>query len=255
MKYLLWLAVVAALILGNLGSAQAQGELVVIAAGGGRGALEQLIAGFELKSGYKVTATFGSGPGTNQKVAGGEAFDVAVVQSPYPDVLASRNVAAGGGTPLANFALAVGVRQGAPKPDISTPEAVKRMLLAAPSVACADASTGSAAGVSCNALLKKLGITEQVQPKIKVAQGGGVGAMALVAKGEADVGLAFVTEMKTSGIDVVGPLSREISPPPVLVGFVSAHTKNSSAAKALLEYLSAPGAAAVYKAQGMQPGP
>jgi molybdate transport system substrate-binding protein len=254
MKYLLWSAVVA-LVLGNLGTARAQGQLVVIAAGGGRGALEQLIAGFESKSGYKVTATFGSGPGTNQKVAGGEPFDVAVVQSPYPDVLASGNVTTGAGTPLANFALAVGVRQGAPKPDISTPEAVKRMLLAAPSVACADASTGSAAGVSCNELLKKLGITQQVQPKVKIAQGGGVGAMALVAKGDAEVGLAFVTEMKSSGIDIVGALSREISPPPVLVGFVSSHTKNPAAAKALLEYLSAPEAAAVYKSQGMQPGP
>jgi molybdate transport system substrate-binding protein len=254
MKYLFW-SVCIALILGNPSGVRAQGDLVVIAAGGGRGALEQLFTGFEHKSGYKVTATFGSGPGTNQKVAGGEAFDVAVVQSPYPDVLASGNVASGAGTPLANFSLAVGVRQGAPRPDISTLEAVKRMLLAAPTVACADASTGSAAGVSCNELIKKLGIAGQVQPKLKIAQGGGVGAMALVAKGDAEVGLAFVTEMKNSGIDVVGPLSREISPPPVLVGFVSSHTKNSPAAKALVEYLSAPEAAAVYKSQGMQPGP
>jgi molybdate transport system substrate-binding protein len=254
MKYLLWPAVVA-LVLGNLGYARAQGELVVVAPGIGRAALEQLITGFERKTGYKVTVIFGNGVETNQKAARGEAFDVAVVQSPYPVVLASGNITGDKGTLLAKVPLAVAVRHGALKPDISTREAVKRMLLAAKSISGPDPSGGSATGVSGNEVLKKLGIAEQIQPKLKPYQGGSGGAVALVAKGEAEISLAFLTEMTNPGIDVVGPLPREISTYPALVGFVSSHTKDPKAANTLLDYLSTPEAAAVYKAQGMEPGP
>src|ERR1019366_3479093 len=184
-----------------------------------------------------------------QQVARGEAFDVPVVQPPYPEVLASGNVVASSATPLASVSVGVAVRQGAPKPDISTPEAVKRMLLAAGSISYPDAAGGAAAGVSFNETLKKLGIAEQMEPKIKRARGG-AGAMAMVAKGEADIGLTFLSQMNEPGIDVVGPLPREISTPTSLVGFVSAHAKDPVAAKALLDYLSSPDAAAVYKSQG-----
>ena len=92
-----------------------------------------------------------------------------------------------------------------------------------------------------------------MEAKLKRSQGG-AGAMAMVAKGEVEIGLTFMSEMEEPGIDIVGPLPREISPPTTLVGFVSTHAKDPAAAKALLDYLSSPEAAAVYKAQGMQPG-
>ena len=253
MKYLLSLTVIVALVLANSHSACAQSEVTLIAPGGIRAAIEQIIPDFERKTGDQVKATFGSGGGTKQQVVRGEAFDVPIVQPPYADVLASGNVVASSATPLASVAVGVAVRQGTPKPDISTPEAVRRMLLAAKSISYPDGAGGAAAGVSFDETLKKLGIAEQMQPKIKRAQGG-AGAMALVAKGEVDIGLTFLSEMKEPGIDVVGPLPREISTPTALVGFVSSHAKDPAAAKALLDYLSSPDAAAVYKAQGMQPG-
>ena len=253
MKFLLSSAAVVALVLGNAYSARAQSEVTLVAPGGIRTAIEQLIPSFEHKTGHKVKATFGSGLGTKQQVVRGEAFDVPIVQPPYPEVLASGNVVASSATPLASVSVGVAVRQGAPKPDISTPEAVKRMLLAAGSVSYPDAAGGAAAGVSFNETLQKLGIAEQMEPKLKRARGG-AGAMAMVAKGEAAVGLTFLSEMNEPGIDVVGPLPREISTPTSLVGFVSAHAKDPAAAKALLDYLSSPEAATVYKAQGMQPG-
>lgn len=257
MKVLHWSNVVAALVvalvLGCSPNARAEDEVTLIAPGGIRAAIEQLIPGFERKSGRKVKATFGSGLGTKQQVTRGEAFDVPVVQPPYPEVLASGNVVAGSATPLASVAVGVAVRQGAPKPDISTPDAVKRMLLAAKSIAYPDAAGGAAAGVSFNETLKKLGIAEQMEPKLKRAQGG-AGAMTAVAKGEVEIGLTFLSEMDVPGITVVGPLPREISTPTTLVGFVSSHAKDPAAAKALLEYLSSAEAAAVYTKQGMQPG-
>jgi molybdate transport system substrate-binding protein len=253
MKSLLSSAV-AVLVLGNSFSARAQGgEVTLVAPGGIRAAVEQLIPGFERKTGHKVKATFGSGLGTKQQVARGEAFDVPIVQPPYPEVLASGNVVAGSATTLASVAVGVAVRKGAAKPDISTPEAVKRMLLTAKSVSYPDAAGGAAAGVSFVETLAKLGIAEQMQPKLKRAQGGAA-AMAMVAKGEVEIGLTFLSEMSEPGIDAVGPLPREISTPTILVGFVSSHAKDAAAAKALVEYLSSPEAAAVYKAQGMQPG-
>jgi molybdate transport system substrate-binding protein len=245
--------VIVALLLINSYSARAQVEITLVAPGGIRAAIEQLIPGFESKTGYKVKATFGSGGGTKQQVVRGEAFDVPILQPPYPEVLASGNVVASSATPLASVAVGVAVRQGVPKPEISTPEAVKRMLLAAKSISYPDAAGGAAAGVSFNETLKKLGISEQMQPRIKRAQGG-AGAMALVAKGEVDIGLTFLSEMNEPGIDVVGPLPREISTPTMLVGFVSSHAKDPAAARALLDYLSSSDAAAVYTARGMQPG-
>ncbi|HEV3331280.1 MAG TPA: molybdate ABC transporter substrate-binding protein [Bryobacteraceae bacterium] len=233
--------------------ASAQSEVTLIAPGGIRAAVEQLIPGFEKKSGHKVKATFGSGLGTKQQVTRGEAFDVPIVQPPYPEVVASGNVITNSAKPLASVAVGIAVRQGAPKPDISTPDAVKRTLLAAKSVSYPNSAGGAAAGVSFEETLKKLGIAEQIEPRLKRAQGG-ANAMAMVAKGEAEIGLTFLSEMGEPGIDVVGALPKEISTPTTLVGFVSAHAKDPAAAKALLDYLSSPEAAAVYKAQRMQPG-
>ena len=253
MKCLL-LTAVAVLSLGSLYTAGAQSnEITLIAPGGIRDAVEQLIPGFEAKTGKKVKATFGSGLGTKKQVASGEAFDVPIIQPPYPEVLASGNVVAGSATPLASVSVGIAVRKGAAKPDISTAAAVKRTLLAAKSIAYPDPAGGAAAGVSFDQTLKKLGIAEQVESKLKRAQGG-AGAMAMAAKGEVEIGVTFVSEMGDPGVDIVGPFPKEIAPPTTLVGFVSSHAKDKGAAKALLDYLSSPATAPVYKAHGMQPG-
>ena len=252
MKTLSSWAAVAVMLCGAY-DARAQKEVTLIAPGGIRAAIEQLIPGFEQKTGYKVKATFGSGLGTKQQVARGEAFDVPVVQPPYPEVLASGNVVADSARPLASVALGMAVRPGAPKPDISTAEAVKRTLLAAKSVSYPNPAGGAAAGVTFDETLKKLGIAQQMESKLKRAQGG-ARAMEMVAKGEVEIGLTFVSEMNEPGIEVVGPLPEEIATPTRLVGFVSAHAKDPAAAKALLEFLSAPAAAGAYRAQRMEPG-
>jgi molybdate transport system substrate-binding protein len=261
MRRVILSSVAVAILIGISCSARAQTEVTLIAPGGIRSAVEQLAPGFEQKTGYKVNATFRSGGGTTQQVVRGDAFDVPIVQPPYPDVLASGNVVESSATPLASVAVGVAVKKGASKPDISTPEAVKKMLLAAKSIACPDAATGAAAGVSINDMLKKLGIAEQVEPKLKRVRGSGPGgagggdtAMAMAAKGEVEIGLTFLSEMNDPGIDRVGALPREISPRTALVGFISTHAKNPGAAKALLQYLSSPGTAAVYRALGMEPG-
>jgi molybdate transport system substrate-binding protein len=110
-------------------------------------------------------------------------------------------------------------------------------------------------------MLKKLGIDEQVEPKLKRVRGtgpggagGGTMVSGMVANGEAEIGMTFVSEMTDPGIDIVGVLPKEVSPWTPLVGYISTHSKNPEAAKALLKYLSSPDAVAAYKAAGMQPG-
>jgi molybdate transport system substrate-binding protein len=213
-----------------------------------------MIPAFEKKTGNTVKATFGSGNGTKQRVVKGDVFDVPVVQPPYPDVLASGNVVNNSETPLAHVAVGVAVRPGTPHPDISSPDAVRKMLLSAKAISYPDPKGGAAAGVSLEETLKKLGIADQMRPKIKLAQGG-AGAMAMLARGEVDIGLTFVSEIITEpGVEVVGALPDSISTPTRLVGFVDTHSHDPAAAKQLLEYLSSPDAAKVYRERGMVPG-
>jgi molybdate transport system substrate-binding protein len=252
MRYLLSSAVLA-LVVGSSSCAGAV-ELTLIGPGGIRAAASELIANFERKTGNTVKATFGSGGGTKERVVKGDAFDVPIVQVPYEDVIKSGHVVVASETPLANVSVGLAVRTGAPKPDISTADAVKKLLIGAKSIAYPNAATGAAAGVSFDETLKKLGIADEMKPKIKIAQGG-AGAMALLAKGEVEYGLTFVSEIITEpGVEAVGPLPRDISTPTFLTAFLSADTKNAEAAKALISYLSSPEAAAVYKARGMLPG-
>jgi molybdate transport system substrate-binding protein len=248
-----WLSFIAVSVLAiSLGLyAQAPVEVTLLAPGSIRAATEAAIPAFEAKTGYKVKATFGSGGGTKQQIARGEQFDVPILQPPYPEVLASGNVVADSATPLASVSIGVAVKKGAPKPDISTPDAVKKMLLAAKSVSYPDA-TNAAAGISVNETLKQLGIADQLQGKTKFSQGGAA-AMTMVAKGETEIGLTFMGDMSDPGIDVVGALPKEISPPTEFVGFVHARAKDPAAARALLSYLASPEASAAYKTNRMQP--
>ena len=251
MKYLL-LSAAAVLVTFTPHSAGAD-EVTLVAPGGIRCPIDRMMPDFERSTGHKVKSTFGSGGATHEQVVGGGPFDVNIVQPPYQDVLASGNVVASSEKPLAAVTVVVGVRRGDPKPDISTPEAVKRMLLAAKAITYPDwaGGKGSYTGLSVDETQKKLGIFEQMQPKVKRVQG--VNAAQLLAKGEIDVALAFGSEMRsTDDLLVVGPLPREISTPTAFVGFVGARAKAPDAAKALLSYLSAPGAAAAYEACVMQ---
>src|SRR5579863_8215793 len=156
MKLLLSSAAIA-LALASAGTANAV-ELTLIAPGGFRQAGNQLIADFEKKTGNTVKATYGSGGGTKARVVKGEPFDVPVVQPPYQDVIASGHVVAASETPIANVSVGLAVRAGAPKPDISNAEALKKLLLSAKAIAYPNAANGAGAGVSFDETLKKLGI-------------------------------------------------------------------------------------------------
>jgi molybdate transport system substrate-binding protein len=252
MKHLLSSAVVL-LTLCHAYSAAAD-EVTLVAPGGMRCPIDRMVPDFERKTGHKVKPTIGAGGATHQQVVRGEAFDVPIVQPPYQDVIASGNVVTGSETPLATVAIVVAVKKGHPRPDISTPDAVKKMLLAAKAISYPDGAggRGGAAGVSFDDTQKKMGIFDEMQPKVKRVQG--VSLMKLLTQGDIDVAVTFASEIDDPDVDVIGPLPRAISTPTGLVGFVSSHAKAPEAAKALLSYLSSADAAVAYKACKMQPG-
>jgi molybdate transport system substrate-binding protein len=257
-KYLLWSLFVVALLLGNAFGARAQTEITLLAPGPIRGPLDKLIPGFESKTGDKVKVTYGQGSrdtppyGTRQLVARGQGLDVSIIFAPYPQAVSSGNVDPKSATTLMRILLGVTVKQGAPKPDISTPAAVKKMLLNATSIAIVDPAQGTLGGEAME-VLKKLGLTEQVKPKLKVLEGSPV-AEATVAKGEAELFLGpQVSDNLREGVQLVGALPHSVSTPTDVVGYVSAKAKDPKAAKAFLQYLKSPEAEAAYKAARMEP--
>ena len=258
MKY--WLSAIAVVILVPVGAhsarAQAQEELTVTIVGRGDEGFKELISRFEAKTGRKVTVKFPNYVASKETIIKGEPFDVGIVEFPHDaDVIASGNVVPGSATSVANGAMGLVVRKGAPKPDISTPAAVKRTLLAAKSIAYPDPEGGTAAsGVNIDMMLRRLGIAEQVKAKTKLTQGGGR-AMAMAASGEVEIGMTFHIGMYNNpNIDIVGTLPPEIAPPTPLIGFVSSHSKNPAAARELLAYLTSPDAAPTYRKYLLMPG-
>jgi molybdate transport system substrate-binding protein len=228
--------------------------LTLIAPGGIRTALEQLIPAFEKTSGHKVTPTFTSGGATKAKIIDGELIDVPVLQPPLDRVIASGNVVASSETPIATVSVVLAVQAGAPKPDISSPEAVKKLLLAAKSISCPGAARGAACGVSFEATLAALGIKDTVAPKV-VAAPSGWESMKMLGRGEVELGVTFASENDPNpNVAMLGPMPRAISIPTGFVAFVHARSKEPDAAASLIRFLASADSAKVFVACGMRPG-
>ncbi len=129
MKYTLSSVVVAALALSISPSAAAQSEITLLSPDPIKATLEKLVEGFEAKTGTRVKVTYGTGVSTRKTVASGQALDVSLLFAPFPEALKTGNIVPSSATVIARLRLALAVQKGAPKPDISTAEAVKRTLL------------------------------------------------------------------------------------------------------------------------------
>jgi len=252
MKYLISWAFVVVLALGIPSGARAQSEITLLSPNPIETTIDKLVAQFEAKTGIHVKVTYGTGVSTRKTVASGQALDVSLLFAPFPEALKTGNIDPKSATVIARLRLAIAVKKGAPKPDISTAAAVKRTLLNAKSIISVDPEQGSVGG-AVQLALDKMGLTAQVKPKIKWVQGGGV-VQDAVAKGESELAFGpYLSDMRNPGLDVVGALPPEAATPVDITGFLSTGVKDRKAAKALLDYLASHEAAPAYEAAKIFP--
>ena len=227
-------------------------EIKVLASNGVRGALEELAPAFERETGHKLVIGFGLAAAVKRQIEAGEAFDLAIITSAGIEDLAKQGkVDAGSRASIARSGVGIGIRKGAPRPDIGTADAFKRTLLAAKSIAWAKEGQS---GIYFAGLLERMGIAEQMKPKAVLAPSGAVVGK-LVAGGEVQFGVILVNElMAAPGVEVLGPLPDELQNYTVFHAGVGVGSKDSAAAKALIKFLTTPAAGAVFKAKGQEPG-
>ncbi len=228
-------------------------ELKVLTAGAFKSIVVALVPEYEKASGNRVIVDNDTTGALTRRIDGGETFDVVVMTPAAIDALIAKGKAAPGvHSDLARVGVGVMVKAGAPRPDISTVDAFKQALLAAKSVSYIDPASGGSSGIYVAKLLERLGIADQLKPKLKLKQGGYVAD--LVESGEAELGIHQISEIVPhQGVTLVGPLPKEIQNYTVYTAGIGATTKSPEAAKALIAAFASPSALALYKSKGMDP--
>jgi molybdate transport system substrate-binding protein len=225
-------------------------ELKVFATMSVKSLVEELGPQFEKSTENKLNFTIGGSADLKAQIDQGAAFDVAILTVPLINALADAGKIDGATRAIvARAGLGVSVRAGAAKPDVSTEDALKRTLLNAMSVGF----NGQGASRSMNeAMMSKLGIADEMKPKIKLLD---IPAPEGVAKGQVEIGLGPISEILTvPGAQVAGPFPAGLQSYLVVSGGVAAHTKDAGAAQALIKFLTSPAVLPALKARGMEPG-
>jgi molybdate transport system substrate-binding protein len=245
-------AAFAALLL--CGAAAHADEVKVLTSVALKSVLDELSPVFEKKTGHKLAIDYGLAADQKKRVLNGEHADLIILTRTMMEDLAKQNkLAADGLVNVAGTPVSLAARAGAPKPDISTVEAFKQALLSAKSIVYSDPAKGGLSGIVAARAIERLGITEQLQARTILVPGAQSGEV--VAKDEAELGIAQASELvPVAGIELVGPLPGELGTMTLFTGGIGAESKDVSAAKALIEFLTGPEAAPEFKAKGFQPG-
>jgi molybdate transport system substrate-binding protein len=243
------------IFLPGLGSTAESAEIKVLCANGMQTVMEDLAPKFERATGHKLLITFATGGATVTRAGGGELVDVVIAPHRGIDGLVKDGkVAADAVTAIASTGISVAVRKGAPRPDISSPDALKRALLAAKSITYLNPADGGASGIHFAKVLDRLGIANEMKSKTVFAPNtGAVGAF--VASGEAEIGvIQYQLLFSVPGIEIVGPLPGDLQDTTVFSGAIMGGAGGGEAPRTLINFLRSPEAAAVIKAKGMELG-
>ena len=231
-------------------------EIKVVSTTAMKTVFEELAPAFERATGHRAVVELGPSLRLEKELGDGKAADVAIVsRTGIKGLETSGRIAAGSAVHVADSTIGVAVAKGAPQPDISTPDNFKRAMLAARSIACSKPVGGGQSGAHLAKVFAELGITTAMQAKSHYGAGGAGGLAGLVVlRGEAEIGIQQMAElMAVSGIDMVGPLPRELQSVTPFVAGVSTNASHPEAAKALIQFLTTPEAKRVIKAKGLEP--
>jgi molybdate transport system substrate-binding protein len=226
-------------------------EIKVLSSNAIKEAYLEFIPAFERTSEHKVTTTWAGTNDIMKRIQAGETYDLVIMAGTSLDELIKQGkIVAGSRTDLARSGIGVAVRSGAPRPDIASGDALKRALLAAKSVAYSSGPSG----VYLIGLFQRMGIAEELKPKIKqTSPGTPVGT--LIARGEAEIGFQQVSELlPIAGIDYLGPLPPDIQHVTIFSGGIQVGAKAPDAASALIKFITSPTAVPIIKKSGMEPG-
>ena len=216
--------------------------------------LDEIAPMFEKVTGTKLSINYDLIATQRKRILEGESADVIILSRGVMDELQKQTkLAASDLVNVAGTPVSVAARAGAPKPDISTVDAFKQTLLNARSIVYADPAKGGASGVYFARVLDRLGIAEQMKAKTILVPG--AQAAEVVAKGEAELGVAQGSEIvPIAGAQLVGPLPGEFASMTVFTAGIGAGSKALDSAKELLKFLTGPEAAVRFKAKGFEPG-
>ena len=232
-------------------------ELKILAGANMADILPTLAGEFEQTSGHKLSITYDPAGAVKNCIQNGEQVDVVIVVRPALDDLAKQGkIASATIVDVANSPMAVLVRSGAPQPNIGSTEDFTKALLAAKSIAYSNPAAGGASAVYLAGLIERLGLTDQLKAKTKLAPPPGGNIADLVAKGDAEIGITQLSEViDHKGIDFVKPLPDELKPKLLFLvaAGVPADSQEKEAARALIKFLASPVAAPAIKAKGMDP--
>jgi molybdate transport system substrate-binding protein len=221
-------------------------------------AFPDIIAAFEKETGNKVTVIFNPGGAIAKSIEDGKGVDMAIMPSNLMEKLVTDGKVAPGSTVgIAGVTIGIAIRKGAPKPDISTVDALKRTLLAARSIGYRDPKTGSTSGIYTAQLIEKLGLAAALKPKIKLDDSDGEhpeNVFQALERGETDLQFGATTEIVMAhGIELLAPLPDEVQKVTLLTAGIPAASKDPKTAKAFIDFLAGPAAGAILKANGFQP--
>ncbi len=238
-----------------LSSAASAAEVRVMISGGLAAAYKALVPEFERATGHKVLTAYGPSMGTTMnaipiRLERGEAADVLIMVGYALDDLAKQGkVIADSRVELVKSPIGIAVKSGAAKPDISNADAIRRMLLAAKTIAYSDSASGVYVSTE---MFDKLGIREAMQGKARKIPAIPVGE--IVARGDAEIGFQQISELRpVEGIDIVGPLPDELQKITLFSAGIATVSKEPDAGKALIKFLASPAARPEIVKSGMDP--
>jgi molybdate transport system substrate-binding protein len=240
-----------------LTGAASAAEVRVMISGGLTAAYNALVPEFERLTGNKVITAYGPSMGTTInaipiRLERGEPADVLIMVGYALDDLAKQGkVISDSRVELVKSPIGMSVKAGAPKPDISSADAVKRALLAAKSIAYSDSASGVYVSTE---MFQKLGIAEAMKDKARKIPAEPVGGV--VARGDAEIGFQQISEMlPVPGIDIVGQLPPDLQKITVFSAGIATVSKEPDAGRALIKFLASPAASAAIVKSGMEPIP